>query len=186
MNRLDLKKLNLSDLILLLIKANEGRIEGRTLVQKLVYFLARVYKLPLSQQPHFRAGLYGPYSKDVASELLKLVALDFLSEETKVTSVGNLIYTYSLTEDGEKVLQKILTEHQEEYYLIKKFVDKIGREKSEDLIVASKIHYIVEEDPQLISDPEKIVSKAENYGWEIKLEEIDKSIKILRLIGYDK
>lgn len=186
MNRLDVKKLNLSDLILLLIGASEGRVEGRTLVQKLVYFLVHVYKIPLSQKPHFRAGLYGPYSRDVASELLKLVALDFLAEETKVTSTGNLVYIYSLTEDGKKIFEEINAKYREQYSLIKKFMNKIRGEKSEDLIVASKLHYIIEENPRLTEEPEKIISRAENYGWEIKPEEIDKGFRILRAIEYDQ
>ena len=181
-----MRRLNLSDLLLLLIHAHDDKLEGRTLVQKLVYLLVNVVgKIQLSQRPRFRAGLYGPYSRDVASELSKLIALDFLSETTETTSTGNLIYIYHMTKDGKEVVQEIVNKYQEEYELIKDFVDRIKHMKIDDLIAASKVHYIIEENQQLLGNLEALIRKAENYGWDIGLNEAKKGLEILRNLEND-
>ena len=176
-----MRRPNLSDLLLLLIHAHGDKLEGRTIVQKSVYLLVNVVgKIQLSQGPRFGAGLYGPYSRDVASELSKLVALDFLSETTETTSTGNLIYIYHMTKDGREVVQEVINKHQEAFELIKDFVDKIKHMKIDDLIAASKVHYIIEEEPQLLGNLEAIVRKAKNYGWDIGLNEAKKGLEILK------
>ena len=166
--------------------AHDGQIEGRTFAQKLVYFLINIYEMPLVEKPHFKAGLYGPYSEEVASELSKLVALDFLDEKIYRTSKGNLMYIYSLNEDGKKIIEKIIKEHSKVYSLIRRFLNKLKDIKTEDLIIASKVHYIIEEDPQLIEDQVKLISKAENYGWDIKPEEINRCLEILKVIKNER
>ncbi|MEM4497247.1 MAG: hypothetical protein QW692_00285 [Nitrososphaerota archaeon] len=166
--------MRLSDLILLLVETNGGKVDGRS-IQGLAYLAARVLRL-LSREPNFRAGLRGPYSREVIQELSKLTALDFLGEEIKATIMRTAIHTYHLTEDGRRVVKKILMDHRREYRLTKRFMDEIrGGE-----MAAAKVHYIIEQNPQLIGEPERIVCAAEDYGWTMELDEVYRGLKVLK------
>ena len=167
--------MRLSDLILLLVEANGGEVEGRR-IQGLAYLAARVLRL-LSREPGFRAGLRGPYSREVVQELMRLKALGFLGEGVKATIAGTVIHIYHLTGDGRRVVEVIMEGRREECRLLKRLVDEVrGGE-----VAAAKVYYIIEENPRLIGepDPERIADMAEDYGWTMKLDEVYTGLRIL-------
>jgi len=69
------------DVLLLVVKeAGENGLQGRTLLQKKVYFLSELVGIDLGFSAHY----YGPYSGLVAGNLASLVNHGFLDEVTEV------------------------------------------------------------------------------------------------------
>ena len=96
--------MHIQDLILLVIGSeNNKSLQGRTTLQKKLYFLSVLEETDLGFGPHY----YGPYSSWVAENLDILVSARFLKEVTETFSTDQNIFgeirrhTYSLTSDGK-------------------------------------------------------------------------------------
>ena len=103
--------MHIQDKILLVVGSEEGSgLQGRTILQKKLYFLSVVLKdNTLGFGPHY----YGPYSRLVAENLDILVNARFLKEVTETFPTDENIFgeirrhTYSLTSDGKDVMGEI-------------------------------------------------------------------------------
>jgi uncharacterized protein YwgA len=120
---------DLSDLIMLLIDANGRRIEGRTVIQKQIYFYSQFYKKKID----FVSGYYGPYSRSVSRALAVLVEMRFVKEVIERLPAYGIQsefdphkYTYTVTEGGKKVLEQIKQKNPQETQEVKKFVDMLN------------------------------------------------------------
>ena len=96
--------MHIQDLILLVIGNEEDKsLQGRTILQKKLYFLSVLKGIELGFGPHY----YGPYSSWVAENLDILVSARFLKEVTETFPTDQNIFgeirrhTYSLTPDGD-------------------------------------------------------------------------------------
>ncbi len=74
--------MNISQAILLLLKGEGKPLQGKTMLQKRLYFLARLRKLEFGYRAHY----YGPYSEKISSELESLVASGLVRH--KATPLG--------------------------------------------------------------------------------------------------
>ncbi|MCS7365125.1 MAG: hypothetical protein NDF54_06805 [archaeon GB-1867-035] len=86
-------------LLLKILKEHSGVIEGRKRFQKIVFLLKEKYGIPLKYS--FLSYYYGPYSKELQRDLNILVRLGLIEED-----FDGVMYTYKLTELGEKLLNK--------------------------------------------------------------------------------
>ena len=124
------------DAILATIRAAGGSITGRTAIQKLMYFENVSKIVDIKYRPHY----YGPYSAEVAGAIQELIDLDFLKEEIETAETTGFPvpddwkrYRYTLTSDGNKVIEHINQESAAETKKISNLVStcqktvKIGR-----------------------------------------------------------
>ena len=111
----------------LVLQAFEGRICGRTKLQKTVFFLGVLTGNleALGYRPHY----YGPYSDDVAAAVNRLKALGFLEESSLQTGlVGEdgfelARHDFTLTDEGKEIAEKKARENPEVWQKIKSAAD---------------------------------------------------------------
>lgn len=177
----------LSDLILMLLANKNDKIEGRTVLQKLVYLTSINVNNMLINKPNFKPHYYGPYSYDVALTLDQLVNLGFVEEYTKKASDGIVTYIYSLTEDGKKLVNKYSNKKINK--TLCEMIDKLDKNtNNNELIQLAKIHYIIT-NIKRTNDNNEIIKIAEMLDWELNPSIIDnmkRILKELKLIDNDE
>ena len=177
--------MHIIDILLLVVKREgENGLQGRTLLQKKVYFLSVLMKFDLGFSPHY----YGPYSSYVASHLDSLVNCGLLREVTEsfATASGeqNVFgeirrHTYSIPDNVETVWLDIQKKPQ-----FTEWQDALKRvnehEISKDfnkLSIAAKVHYIVDwKEEGTIEDIKQI---AKEYGWKVDDGDIERVLSFL-------
>lgn len=181
--------MHIQDLILLAI-GNEPRkpLQGRTILQKKLYFLSVLKKVDLGFRPHY----YGPYSSWVAENLDILVSCGFLNEMTETFSSDQNVFgeirrhTYSLTSDGDTIMDNI--QELREYSSWNKELERINSQHLANdfnkLSIASKVHYIIQVKERATT--EQIRQTAREYGWQVSdsdIEEVSSFLRDLSLIS---
>lgn len=180
------------DIILLVINSeDEGRLRGRTLLQKKLYFLSVLKEVNFE----FSANRYGPYSSMIAGHLNSLVAHGFLFEEIESFAKDSIDrnvfgeirrHTYSLTDEAHEVWDDI--EAQPDFPEWKAELDRINAQPiSKDfnkLSIAAKVHYIVNWREK--STIEEVKQVAKEYGWDVTKEEIKNVLSFLTNLGLVK
>lgn len=179
--------LDLLDTILLTIRAANNKIEGRTAIQKLIYFEYISKVVDVKYRPYY----YGPYSSDLTGTIETAVALKFIKEDVNMIqgedtdSLEMKKYGYTLTEDGIKISDQLIKEHQPEYKIIKRVVD-ICKEKTgldvNTLSYAAKIHYILRANKRPMTMYE-ISDTANSFGWKLTIRQVDKAKHLLKALG---
>ena len=180
--------MHIQDLILLVIGNEKGKnLQGRTLLQKKLYFLSVLGKTDFGFGPHY----YGPYSSWVAENLDILVSARFLKEVTETFSTDQNIFgeirrhTYSLTPDGDTVMKEIRKE--DEYADWKQRLNTLNSHSLASdfntLSIAAKVYYIVNRQGRTTT--EQIQEVAKEYGWDIddlQIENVRSFLENLSLI----
>ena len=174
--------MHITEALLLVVKNNdEGKLQGRTLLQKKVYFLSVLMKVDLGFSPYY----YGPYSSYVASQLDSLVNCGLLKEITESFSNDQNVFgeirrhTYSVPDNFESVWQDIqkrprFSEWQE---ALSRINDQEISEDFNKLSIAAKVHYIVDWKEQ--GTIEEIKQIAKEYGWKVNDEDIESVLSFL-------
>jgi uncharacterized protein YwgA len=98
---------NTKFLPLALLYVNGGRqVDGITRLQKLV-FLAQQEKLDEDEDGYdFAPYKYGPYSAELTHALELFEDRGYVNKTVETTRNGNEKYTYSLTDDGRKMVKQ--------------------------------------------------------------------------------
>lgn len=176
------------DVLLLVVKeAGKDGLQGRTLLQKKVYFLSELMDVDLGFSAHY----YGPYSGLIAGHLASLVNHGFLDEVTEVfetTPPRNRFgernrYTYFLTGEAEELWDDIKNDLE-----VKEWKEKLERinthEIAQDfnkLSIAAKVHYIVKwRGKTTVAEVKQV---AEEYGWSVQQNDIETVISFLTELG---
>ena len=182
--------MHIQDKILLVIGSEEGNsLQGRTILQKKLYFLSVLLQdESLGFGPHY----YGPYSSWVAENLDVLVNARFLKEVTETFPTDENIFgeirrhTYSLTSDGEDVMGEI--EKDDEHANWKQALETLkSHPVASDfntLSIAAKVYYIVNR--QKRATTEQIQRVAKEYGWNIDDSQIEKVRSFLEALSLIK
>lgn len=165
--------------------AFDNGITGRTVLQKIVYFLSVIMEENLGYNPHY----YGPYSSQVAEANSELKELNYLKEVTTVYGYNNqgfeiTKYNYSLTEDGLKLLERKKKRYSAEWERICTIADKIKSAGSMDymeLAMAAKAFMILQQEGYA-ANREIIKAKAKQLGWSIDDRSLDKALSFLENI----
>ena len=179
--------MHIQDKIMLVIGSEEDKsLQGRTILQKKLYFLSILLDDDsLGFGPHY----YGPYSRRVAEGLDILVNLRFLKEVTETFPTDQNIlgeirrHTYTLTSDGEEVMGEIQREHG--YADWQQALDKLNSQPFANdfntLSIAAKVHYIVHH--QGSATRKQIRETAEGYGWDINESQIEDVLSFLEALS---
>lgn len=168
-----------SDVILSIVESNKGTIEGRTTIQKLVYFVGVKTddQLVMDFRPHY----YGPYSPSVATVLERLIGLNFLRESPRYTSRDHILYCYSLTPDGQKVIAESMKAQPNLYKSIRSVVrlaKKFSGLNPDILSFAAKAHYILAIKRRPVTANE-ISQEGRKFGWDLTEENVGRGVKLL-------
>jgi hypothetical protein len=174
------------DALLDIIALNEGRITGRTTLQKLGYFS----KVFLVIHPEYRAHYYGPYSATVAETLDDLVAMGFLDKNLETRQNTHYAvspdwkrYSYTITPDGKKYLNS-LRKHNDlasEEDKLKNIIGICRDEAGLDPYIlswAAKVHFILSESCRAMTI-EEVQKSAATLNWELGGKQIEKGIALL-------
>ena len=179
--------MHIQDKILLVIGNEEGNsLQGRTILQKKLYFLSVLLEdESLGFGPHY----YGPYSSWVAENLDILVNARFLKEVTETFPTDQNIFgeirrhTYSLTSDGKDVMDEI--EKDDEYEDWKRVLGALNRQPLagdfNTLSIAAKVYYIVNR--QQTATPEEIRKVARELGWKLNQSQIENVFSFLESLS---
>ena len=104
----------LRDVVVALLDSAGGRIEGKTILQKLAYFLSTQLRTDFGYTPYF----YGPFSRPLETAI-ELLLLSGAVEETTTTLGRNTEgwdirqSTYSLTDVGKAESEEASQRHPE-------------------------------------------------------------------------
>ena len=170
------------DLTSMVLLANGRKIEGRTTVQKIVYFYTQVSgdRGVADYVPYF----YGPFSPAVAS------ALDDLSEfafaEARMVHRYYETYEYELTKKGEEMAKNAKRASPEAYEFILKVITACKEHcnlKAAPLSCAAKAHHILKASASPGDKkfaPSEIEKAARRFNWKISKEDVESGTELLR------
>src|SRR5438552_3448763 len=101
-----LSRLKNSELLLLLLaRSPEGKIEGRTRLEKVVYLLKQLGRVNFTYE--FVPYHYGPYCRELVEDLDQLKEIGLVDERMNTDDYGVLRYDYRLTGEGEQLAEEI-------------------------------------------------------------------------------
>lgn len=172
-------KLDVYDVIVLTIHANNNRLSGRMTLQSLIYFeTLKIKDLAFIEYcPYF----CGPFSDRVVSALYETVAFSQLAEHVTFRYRPET-YRYELTESGTKYASDTKVEHSASYDVICGIVDTC-REHCDLSITplsnSTKSHYILHNknnDQCTFSD---VCNLAKGFGWQLLEEDVENGMKLL-------
>ena len=177
-------KLDLDDILLAIIVAEEKKMEGRTRLQKLTYFVSKIIGYDAGFRPHY----YGPYSPLVAAVvesqqsrgLLEESAFPFEFHDFPGHDGERKRYDYRLTEKGQQAYEWRYSENEDEFIQVQELVKKIGETGADyrDLSFAAKIFSVIKEKGRAMTEPE-IRRAAKQLGWSLDEKEMKKGLELL-------
>lgn len=177
--------MNTSQFVLSLIHASGG-VRGRTLLQKRGYFVSLL--TGLAAELGYQAHYYGPYSAVLDGTLTQMKNLGFVEEGTTgfgIVSGGFEMrrYDYSLTEDGDRILQPFRGSH--EYAAIADAVRRIrdaGDPDYMELSIAAKAYFILRKQNKGMTSAE-MLKEAEKFNWNIPENSLGRAASFLSTLG---
>ena len=173
--------MEIPELIIAILSVEPDGIDGRTVIQKLGYFVSVTMKMDAG----YGADFYGPFSPLVAAHLQNLVGLDFVVEKGRRTVRDRIMYSYYLTDDGQQLAKKIKEEYRTGYSTIVNVVKKCGKIVHYNLNVlswAAKVHFILGKTGRAMTYNEAI-SAGKLFGWKLGEKEIESAVKLLLALG---
>ena len=176
--------MSIRDLLLLIVHAAGERVEGRTIAQKLGYFVGLELEMDLGYQAHF----YGPFSRDVEEALTLNVLAGDLEESVERISdwyggPDALRHSYALSSEGHERVEQLKRDQREEVERIEATVHAVGEAipqfRQQALSAAAKIYLIITEQGRPVA-PAEIPQLAGHLGWHMNQEEVDRTVDVLR------
>jgi uncharacterized protein YwgA len=177
------------DFVHLTLHAYGGEIQGRTKLQKIVYFLGIFTNSAedLGYRPHF----YGPYSAAVADAVNRLKALGFLVEYTlgsgAIGAGGFEIarHDFRLTDEGARIAAEKAEANPEVWSKITEAISRFRSAGELDYMrmsVAAKTYFMLRQSEKPATNVE-LSESAKGLGWQANPAEIADSISFLERLG---
>ena len=172
-------------IILLLDRAGNQGIQGKTVLQKKLYFVGVMANLSFNHRPHF----YGPYSRSVETELGLLTALGYIDEEVNLVSGLEGRYykrhDFSLTAEGRQFAERIKTRESSfasDVIEAVEHLDKQGPASPNTLSIAAKVHHIIAREAHAVTYQE-FQDSASKLGWEVDVRDANLAADFLTRLG---
>jgi uncharacterized protein YwgA len=170
--------MSIRDALIIILGALGGKVQSKTKIQKLCYFLSVIFGLDYG----FKAHYYGPYSQQVENALDDLLGIGFVTSarESFGASAGGfevVRYDYSLTKDGKSIYEDLKNLPE-----AGKISDLIAKMKDFDylkLSIAAKSFFILKNESKPMN-AEKIREKALSFNWKITDTDINTAIDFLK------
>ncbi|MBM3501087.1 MAG: hypothetical protein FJX74_20745 [Armatimonadetes bacterium] len=180
--------LDVDDLIFAVMGATDSRrVEGRTKLQKLVFFVSEVMRVDAGYRPHF----YGPYSAAVSAATESQASRGALKEQVEAfpgTSgfSGNDAefrrYVYELSAEGQLALQWRREQNPAEFDKATTIAQQLLATGADYRVLsyAAKLYYILQAEAQgRALTYEAARARARELGWEMSAVEIDQGVTLL-------
>ena len=175
------------NITLLALDAFGGKISGKTLFTKRIYFLAEILAKELGYYAHY----YGPYSDEIAGNITILKNLGFIKEESHGFGLYNGAgfevrrYDYELTGEGRNAVRWLREQRPREAKEIDEAVSRI-REAGEldyiELSIAAKAYLILKQANRPLT-PQDITAQAKNFSWTVDDHQIQSGVKFLEKLN---
>jgi uncharacterized protein YwgA len=171
------------DFILLAYKAFGGRMKGKTLLQKRVYFLS----VMVSENLGYGAHYYGPYSEEVATGNAELRSLGLVKENVESYGVDyrgfeRARFDYDLSEFGARVADQIAVIYPDLWERIERAAKTLIKSGDLDymaLSIAAKAYYILQKEGGS-STLEKIKELLPKFNWSVSDLQLKSAAEFLR------
>jgi len=179
------------DFVHLVLHAVGGRIEGRTKLQKVVYFAGVL--TDMHEDLGYRAHYYGPYSSKVTAAVEELRGLGFLEQQRasggQVDPQGFEVarYDYALTDDGTKIAQEKAQLRPRMWHKVQESVTRLQRADVSDymkLSIAAKAYFLVKRAKEPVT-LDRLVQISQRFGWKVSQDQAAKAsewLKSLQLV----
>lgn len=179
--------MNDRELLLLVTHAAGGSVDGRTILQKLAYFVGRRLERDLGHHAHF----FGPFSSKIENQLRVSVIAGELNEtaETLPNWYGGpdaLKYSYRLTDEGTNRVLELREQTKAAARAVDETVNAVRQVipgfKQRALSAAAKIDLILNEheDPVPVGELRNL---ARELGWTLSDDEVQQSVRVLEQLG---
>ncbi len=181
------------EFVLLVLEQSGGKIQGKTLLQKLTFFGALAVEPSLPQRLGYRAHYYEPYSATVDDAVGRLESLGFVEESrTPFGVLGNKgfevkRFDYELKEDGKAVAARLKQRYGKESDAIRTIATKVTEALKEldyvDISIAAKAYFLLRQKGGAMSF-EEIRETARTFSWTIDETQLDKAVRLLKDMGF--
>ncbi|HEV2135834.1 MAG TPA: hypothetical protein VGR47_16470 [Terracidiphilus sp.] len=171
------------DFILLAYKAFGGKMNGKTLLQKRVYFLSVMVGEDLGYGAHY----YGPYSSEVATGNAELKSLGFLKETVALYGTDDrgferARYEYELSDFGNRVADQVVSFYSDLWMKIHSAAKSLtvgGNLDYMALSIAAKAYYILQKEGGRTT-LEKIRDLLPKFGWSVSEAQLKSAAEFLK------
>ena len=181
--------LSSDDVLFAIAKAHDGRVLGRTRIQKIGYFIGVIAGSDLGYHAHY----YGPYSPTVAATLEERLACVHFREtphqSAEVFSGHDGVrkyYEYELTDEGKSAAEIHRNWHTEEFDKAVEIAAKIRSLQVDymQLSFAAKVHCIaVQRSRPFTLTVADIQASAREFGWAMTKSDVTRGGEILEKLG---
>lgn len=173
------------DFLICLIGASGNVVYGRTMLQKLAFFVSLdpELRVDLGYTPYF----YGPFSPVLHSALGDAQALGFVDEQTTGFGYPGAAgfevrrHDYRLTEHGKKIAESIERNQPEAYQRIVAGVQRIreaGDPNYFELSLAAKTFFVISKKNRPLTH-EEVLQTARDFNWSISPESLQRAVSFL-------
>ncbi len=177
------------DFVQLTMHAAGGKIQGRTRLQKTVYFLGLLTKQ--LDELGYQAHHYGPYSADVAEAMSTLEGIGFAS--STVGSMGGFDpqgfeikrTDYSLTEEGVRAAARKAEANKELTQKLKAGLEQLrqaGDLGYVRLSIAAKAYFLLRR-CNVPTMEQELPRLAASFGWVVSEQQIQDGLNYLRKLN---
>lgn len=167
----------------ILAALSADKVPSRTMLQKLVYFAARLRNESLGYTPYY----YGPYSSDVQEAVAELVRAGLVTEQPLTYAVSDrsdrdvVQYGYELTEAGRRAVASVPTGLLADANEIGRTAKANGAFTASGLSFAAKLAHL-----QSLAGMEveatDVPTLARELGWEMTPLSAERAARLLRAL----
>lgn len=177
------------DFVHLVLHAFDGSIQGRTKLQKVVYFIGVL--TDLIEDLGYRAHYYGPYSSEVTAAVNELRGLGFLQQTS--SSAGAMgpsgfevaRYDYNLTPEGKQIAQEKAECFPAEWERIRGAADRLkalGPNDYVKLSIAAKAYFLLGERGGKAT-LEELIGMMPRFGWKVTKDQMSEAGEFLQVLS---
>jgi uncharacterized protein YwgA len=180
--------MNPNDFATLSLLALGGEVQGKTKLQKTIFFLALM--TGRLEDLGYRAHFYGPYSDEVDSAVTWLKSIGAIDQN--VTSWGQdpsgfelRRYDFRLNDAGKQFAEKKASQHPELTQRLKEAAGRL-REAGEigymEMSIAAKTYFMLAEKKSPANSAE-LSRLARQFGWDVSTIQIERAIHYLERLN---
>ncbi|MGH7863196.1 MAG: hypothetical protein ACREOS_13305, partial [Candidatus Dormibacteraceae bacterium] len=157
-------------------RASGGRVRGKTLLQKQLFFVGEIAGIDLGYRAHY----YGPYSDTLADAVIELKNLGFVREyglgsgrDSENGSPEARRYDYELTDEGKSAVSWLQSRYPGEATRVVQAAERIlnrGNPDRSTLIYAAKTLWIIHEQKRSMTSSE-VAEQAQRFAWPVGEEQ---------------
>ena len=181
--------MNARDFVQLAMLAMGSPIQGKTKLQKTVYFLGLM--TDCLEDLGYRAHFYGPYSDEVADAIGWLQTIGAVEQSScgagRVDDSGFEIrrYDFRLNQPGRRFVEATSCRYPDLWKRIESAARILKETGDLDYVkpsIAAKTYFMLRESDGHASEPD-LARLASRFGWEVTLDQVKEAVSYLRRLG---